>query len=61
MVPLRIALGAVAVSVGLIAALVVRGAPLLRRATGTETTEETTFDRFRINTKIDPKKFEVRK
>ena len=33
----------------------------LRRATGTETTEETTFDRFRINTKIDPKKFEVRK
>jgi len=33
----------------------------LRRATGTETTEETTFDRFRVNTKIDPKKFEVRK
>jgi hypothetical protein len=33
----------------------------LRRATGTETTEETTFDRFRINTKIDAKKFEVRK
>ncbi len=33
----------------------------LRRATGTETTVETTFDRFRINTKIDPKKFEVRK
>jgi hypothetical protein len=33
----------------------------LRRATGTETTEETIFDRFRINTKIDPKKFEVRK
>jgi hypothetical protein len=33
----------------------------LRRATGTETTEETTFDRFKINTKIDPKKFEVRK
>ncbi len=29
----------------------------LRRAIGTETTEETTFDRFRINTKIDPKKF----
>ena len=26
----------------------------LRRAIGTETTEETTFDRFRINTKIDP-------
>jgi hypothetical protein len=33
----------------------------LRRATGTETTEETTFDRFRINTRIDAKKFEVRK
>jgi hypothetical protein len=30
----------------------------LRRAIGTETTEETTFDRFRINAKIDPKKFE---
>jgi hypothetical protein len=33
----------------------------LRRATGSDTTEETTFDRFRINMKIDPKKFEVRK
>jgi hypothetical protein len=33
----------------------------LRRATGADTTEETTFDRFRINTKIDSKKFEVRK
>ncbi len=33
----------------------------LRRATGSDTTEETTFDRFKINTKIDPKKFEVRK
>jgi hypothetical protein len=33
----------------------------LRRATGTDTTEETTFDRFRVNTKIDPRKFEVRK
>jgi hypothetical protein len=30
----------------------------LRRAIGTETTEETTFDRFRINAKIDQKKFE---
>ena len=30
----------------------------LRRAIGTETTEETTFDRFRLNTKIDPRKFE---
>ena len=33
----------------------------LRRATGSDTTEETTFDRFKINAKIDPKKFEVRK
>jgi hypothetical protein len=31
----------------------------LRRAIGPETTEETTFDRFRINTKIDPRKFEA--
>jgi hypothetical protein len=31
----------------------------IRRATNGETTEETTFDRFKINTKIDPKKFEV--
>jgi hypothetical protein len=29
----------------------------LRRAIGTDTTEETTFDRFRLNTKIDPRKF----
>ena len=33
----------------------------IRRATGPETTEETTFDRFRVNTKIDQRKFEVRK
>ena len=33
----------------------------IRRAIGATTTEETTFDRFRINAKIDPKKFEVRK
>jgi hypothetical protein len=33
----------------------------LRRAAGAETTEETTFDRFRINARIDPRKFEVRK
>jgi len=33
----------------------------LRRGVGIDTTEETTFDRFRINAKIDPKKFEVRK
>jgi hypothetical protein len=31
----------------------------LRRAIGTDTTEETTFDRFRINTKIAPQKFAV--
>lgn len=31
----------------------------LRRAIGTETTEETTFDRYRINSKVDPKKFDV--
>lgn len=30
----------------------------LRRAIGTETTEETTFDRFRMNTRIDPRKFQ---
>jgi hypothetical protein len=29
----------------------------LRRAIGTDTTEETTFDRFRLNTTIDPRKF----
>ena len=33
----------------------------LRRAVGADTVEETTFDRFRVNAKIDPKKFEVRK
>lgn len=33
----------------------------IRRAAGADTVEETTFDRYRINTKIDPKKFEVRK
>jgi hypothetical protein len=33
----------------------------LRRAIGTDTTEETTFDRFRINAKIDPRKFEAGK
>ena len=31
----------------------------LRRAIGAETTEETTFDRFRVNAKIDPRKFEA--
>jgi len=33
----------------------------LRRALGTDTVEETTFDGYKINAKIDPKKFEVRK
>jgi hypothetical protein len=31
----------------------------LRRAIGTDTTEETTFDRFQINPKIAPQKFSV--
>jgi hypothetical protein len=31
----------------------------LRRAIGVDTTEETTFDGFRINTRIDPRKFDV--
>jgi hypothetical protein len=33
----------------------------LRRALGPDTVEETTFDGYKINGKIDPKKFEVRK
>ena len=33
----------------------------LRRAVGPDTIEETTFDRYKINAKIDPKRFEVRK
>ena len=33
----------------------------LRRAIGVETTEETTFDRFRINARIDARKFEPAK
>jgi hypothetical protein len=33
----------------------------LRRAVAGQTIEETTFDRFRINGKIDPRRFEVRK
>ncbi len=33
----------------------------LKRAVGGDTVEETTFDKFKINTKIDPKKFEVSK
>ena len=31
----------------------------LRRAIGPDTTEETTVDRYRVNVKIDPKKFEA--
>jgi predicted thioesterase len=31
----------------------------IRRAVGGDTTEETTFDRFRINARIDAKRFEV--
>jgi hypothetical protein len=30
----------------------------LRRAVGSDTIEETTFDAFRLNTKIDPRRFE---
>jgi hypothetical protein len=33
----------------------------LRRALGPDTTEETTFDGFKVNPKIEAKKFEVRK
>ncbi len=33
----------------------------LRRALGPDTTEETTFDGFKINPKIDAKKFDIRK
>jgi hypothetical protein len=33
----------------------------LRRAVGADTVEETTFDRFKLNSKIDPRRFEVRK
>lgn len=31
----------------------------IRRATGAETTEETIFDRYRINAKIDPRRFDT--
>lgn len=31
----------------------------IRRAAGTDTTEETTFDRFRINAKVDPRRFDT--
>ena len=32
----------------------------LRRAVGTETTEETTFDRYRINARVDPRRFDTK-
>jgi hypothetical protein len=32
----------------------------IRRAIGADTVEETTFDRFRFNAKIDSRKFEVK-
>lgn len=31
----------------------------IRRAAGAETTEETTFDRYRINVRIDPRRFDT--
>src|SRR6266545_65811 len=31
----------------------------IRRAVGADTTEETTFDRFRINARVDPRRFAV--
>jgi hypothetical protein len=33
----------------------------LRRAVGADTIEETTFDRYKVNPKIDPRKFEIKK
>ena len=42
-------------------AAVAREETTVRRGLGAETTEETTFDRFRVNPKIDPRRFEVRK
>jgi predicted thioesterase len=33
----------------------------IRRAVGADTVEETVFDRFRINPRIDARKFEVPK
>jgi len=33
----------------------------LRRASGTTTTEETTVDQYRVNVRIDPKRFEASK
>jgi len=33
----------------------------IRRAIGATTVEETLFDRYRINARVDPRRFEVRK
>lgn len=33
----------------------------IRRAAGSDTVEETTFDRFKVNAKVDPAKFAVKK
>jgi hypothetical protein len=33
----------------------------LRRAVGADTIEETTLDRYKVNAKIDPRKFEIKK
>ena len=33
----------------------------IRRAAGTETTEETTFDRYRINARVDPRRFDTKR
>ena len=32
----------------------------IRRAVGSETTEETTFDRYRINARVDPRRFDTK-
>ena len=32
----------------------------IRRGVGTETTEETTFDRYRINARVDPRRFDTK-
>jgi len=31
----------------------------IRRAAASETTEETTFDRYRINARVDPRRFDT--
>ena len=32
----------------------------IRRVAGSETTEETIFDRYRINAKVDPRRFDTK-